>query len=102
MSEGGDKPLKTIFYSHNVLDGVTMIEFHDDRTDNIVYSRAETAAGNDGRLGFGRIEVDHPAGAGDFDGQRRLEVPRMRGKMTQIVVIDDAPVVGGEIADGYR
>jgi len=47
-------------------------------------------------------EVDHPAGSGDFDGQRRLEVPRMRGKMKEIVVIDDAPVVGGKIADGYR
>jgi len=75
-----------------------MIEFHDDRTDNIVYSRAETAAGNDGRLGFGRIEEAVRLGSTAFEVRDSI-VTEVTAHMREHEQDDDITIIAVRVTD---
>src|SRR4030042_1663159 len=72
-----DQSLKPVFYPVDIPDSIPVIKLHDQRPDDVVDTRAESATGDDGRLGLRRIEEDLLPWPGPLDGKghtvRRLE-----------------------------
>ena len=86
----GDKPLKAVAHPVDMPHPVKVIELQDEGPDDIVGPGAQAAAGDDGAMHLGRVEVDLGPGAGQLQGDGRLS----RGQALQIVqgVMDHNPV----------
>ena len=69
MAETGDQSLEAVADADDISHPVTVMEFHDERSDDIIDSRTETAAGDDGRLRLRRIEKEFLPRSRNFQGE---------------------------------
>ena len=68
----GDKPLKAVAHPVDMPHPVKVIELQDDGPDDIVGAGAQAAAGDDGAVHLGRVEVDLGPGPGQSPGRGAL------------------------------
>jgi hypothetical protein len=89
MAVFGDKPLKAVAHPVNVPHPVKMIELQNNGPDNVVGAGTQTAAGDDGAMDLGGIEIDVGPGTGHFQSEGLLALqalPIVQGIMDQNLV----------------
>ena len=86
----GDEPLEAVAHPVDVPHLVEVVELQDDGPDDVVGAGAQAAAGDDGAVHLGGVEVDLGPGAGHFKGEgllsRRQALQVVQGVVDQDLV----------------
>ena len=97
MTVFGDESLQAVADAVDVAHPVVIVELQDNRPDDVVEPRAQTAAGHQRAAQLARVEVDFVPGAGHFQGRGgRLDDPSRR-RPVRDDVDQHALVVGDKV-----